>query len=256
MWSINIVDEYLDSLSTEDDNDTEKVADHMDDNSVGGLKDILNELKVNKKENGEISETSKDEVDKANTEDVIASHSLPSNATESNDLSLPHGFEHLRMVSLSTSRCSTSFMNKAGIKLSKLDRFLISKEVIEAIPDLHVTALDQLWSDHNPILLHHNKSDFGLVPLKLYHSWFLCEGFDAVISTEWTSLRHNNDDRKLFSYEKLKCLNTKIKQWHGHTKNSEQLHKHEVLSTLKTLEEKIEVSSASLEDRESRIKLL
>ncbi|GJW43854.1 RNA-directed DNA polymerase, eukaryota, reverse transcriptase zinc-binding domain protein [Tanacetum coccineum] len=47
-----------------------------------------------------------------------------------------------------------TWINKAGTKLSKLDRFLISKEVDKALPDVCVTAIDHLWSDHNLILLH------------------------------------------------------------------------------------------------------
>ncbi|GKE94411.1 RNA-directed DNA polymerase, eukaryota, reverse transcriptase zinc-binding domain protein [Tanacetum coccineum] len=63
-----------------------------------------------------------------------------------------------------------TWMNKAGTKLSKLDRFLFSKNAIEALPDAQVTTLDRLWSDHNPILLHCNKSDYGPTPFRLYHS--------------------------------------------------------------------------------------
>ncbi|GKA39817.1 RNA-directed DNA polymerase, eukaryota, reverse transcriptase zinc-binding domain protein [Tanacetum coccineum] len=48
-----------------------------------------------------------------------------------------------------------TWMNKAGTKLSKLDRFLISEEVAKALLDVRVTAIDHLWSDHNPILLHY-----------------------------------------------------------------------------------------------------
>nr|GEV66293.1 RNA-directed DNA polymerase, eukaryota [Tanacetum cinerariifolium] len=46
------------------------------------------------------------------------------------------------------------WMNKARTKLSKLDRFLISKGVMEDIPDIKVTAIERLWSDHFPILLY------------------------------------------------------------------------------------------------------
>ncbi|GJT13232.1 RNA-directed DNA polymerase, eukaryota [Tanacetum coccineum] len=52
-------------------------------------------------------------------------------------------------------------MNKAGTKLSKLDRFLISEDVTIRLPDVQITALDRLWSDHNPILLYIDKTDFG-----------------------------------------------------------------------------------------------
>nr|GEV03186.1 RNA-directed DNA polymerase, eukaryota [Tanacetum cinerariifolium] len=38
-----------------------------------------------------------------------------------------------------------TWMNKAGTKLSKLDRFLISDEVLEIVLDIRITALDRLW---------------------------------------------------------------------------------------------------------------
>nr|GEY57491.1 RNA-directed DNA polymerase, eukaryota, reverse transcriptase zinc-binding domain protein [Tanacetum cinerariifolium] len=45
-----------------------------------------------------------------------------------------------------------TWMNKARTKLSKLDRFLISEEVVEALLDDRVTAIDRFWSGHNRIL--------------------------------------------------------------------------------------------------------
>ncbi|GJT58885.1 RNA-directed DNA polymerase, eukaryota, reverse transcriptase zinc-binding domain protein [Tanacetum coccineum] len=50
-----------------------------------------------------------------------------------------------------------TWMNKAGTKLSKLDRFLISEGIIEDIPDIKITAIDRMWPDHSPILLHVKK---------------------------------------------------------------------------------------------------
>ncbi|GJW78508.1 putative RNA-directed DNA polymerase, eukaryota, reverse transcriptase zinc-binding domain protein [Tanacetum coccineum] len=47
-----------------------------------------------------------------------------------------------------------TWMNKAGSKLSKLDRFLLSHNVTTACLDLKAIVLDRLWSDHNPIHLH------------------------------------------------------------------------------------------------------
>ncbi|GJR95795.1 RNA-directed DNA polymerase, eukaryota [Tanacetum coccineum] len=62
-------------------------------------------------------------------------------------------------------------------KLSKLDRFLILEDVTIRLPDVRITALDRLWSDHNPILLYIDKIDFGLTLFKLYNSWLLRDGF-------------------------------------------------------------------------------
>ena len=106
-----------------------------------------------------------------------------------------------------------TWMNKAGTKLSKLDRFLISDEVLEILPDIRITALDRLWSDHTPILFHISKSDFGPIPFKLYNSWLSRDGFDDVIKAAWSSLENNNNDgRILKSHEKLRSLKASIKQ--------------------------------------------
>ncbi|PWA99336.1 RNA-directed DNA polymerase, eukaryota, Nucleotide-binding alpha-beta plait domain protein [Artemisia annua] len=138
-----------------------------------------------------------------------------------------------------------TWMNKLGTKLSKLDRFLISEDVLNSLPDICVTALDRLWSDHNPILLHCNKVDFGPVPFKLYHSWFSRDGFDNTIKTELGNLVHDPDGRKLLFHEKLKRLKLKVKQWHTLTKCNEGIRKQEIVNELKKLEENIEAGTAS-----------
>ncbi|GKB00766.1 hypothetical protein Tco_0828759 [Tanacetum coccineum] len=84
-----------------------------------------------------------------------------------------------------------TWMNKAGTKLSKLDRFLISEE-----------------------------SDFGPIPFKLFHSWLLCNSFDEVIKMELPRLGEHNFGRKLLSHEKFCLLKAIIKQRHSETKTS------------------------------------
>ncbi|GKA91802.1 RNA-directed DNA polymerase, eukaryota, reverse transcriptase zinc-binding domain protein [Tanacetum coccineum] len=145
-----------------------------------------------------------------------------------------------------------TWMNKAGTKLSKLDPFSISKVVAEALPDVRVTAIDRLWSDHNPILLH----VFGPTPFKLFHSWLLHDSFDKVIKNELPKLEEHNFGRKLLSHEKFSLLKARIKQWHFETKTSHRFTKHDNLQFIKSIEEKIEAGSANNGDRDSRIKLL
>ncbi|GJR18123.1 RNA-directed DNA polymerase, eukaryota, reverse transcriptase zinc-binding domain protein [Tanacetum coccineum] len=77
-----------------------------------------------------------------------------------------------------------TWMNKPGTKLSNFNHFLIFEDVLEALPDIHITALDRLWSDHNPILLYVNKSDFGPTPFKNYILWLLHDSFDDLIKTK------------------------------------------------------------------------
>ncbi|GKD87064.1 RNA-directed DNA polymerase, eukaryota, reverse transcriptase zinc-binding domain protein, partial [Tanacetum coccineum] len=74
-----------------------------------------------------------------------------------------------------------TWINKAGSKLSKLDIFLVSQSVIEDNVHLKATVLERGWSDHNLILLHDRIDDYGPVPFKLFHSWFLRTGFHETV---------------------------------------------------------------------------
>ncbi|GJW19120.1 RNA-directed DNA polymerase, eukaryota, reverse transcriptase zinc-binding domain protein, partial [Tanacetum coccineum] len=128
------------------------------------------------------------------------------------------------LVELPLGGRSFTWMNKAGTKLNKLDRFLFSENVIEALPDVQITALDRLWSDHNPILLHCNKSDYGPTLFRFYHSWFNRNGFDDLISNEWNSLGQNIDN--ILSHDNLKGLKPKIKDWLKIIRINEQRQSH------------------------------
>ncbi|GJU67635.1 hypothetical protein Tco_1253894 [Tanacetum coccineum] len=131
-----------------------------------------------------------------------------------------------------------------------------AEEVAEALPDVCVTAIDHLWSDHNPMLLHVSKSDIGPTPFKLFHSWLLCDSFDKVIKTELPKLEEHNFERKLLSHEKFRLLKARIEQWHFETKTSDRVTKHDNLQLIKSIEEKIKAGYANDDDRDSRIKLL
>nr|GEU63410.1 RNA-directed DNA polymerase, eukaryota, reverse transcriptase zinc-binding domain protein [Tanacetum cinerariifolium] len=149
-----------------------------------------------------------------------------------------------------------TWINKQGTKLSKLDHFLISKEVINLPSDIQITALGRMWSDHIPILLYYSKRDFGLVPFKIFHSWFSHEGFDKVINTELSLLGYHDGSSNMLFHEKLKVLKQKIKYWHTSTRSNEASKRLGVSKDLKILNDKIKYGSASNDDRESRINLL
>ncbi|GJV32877.1 RNA-directed DNA polymerase, eukaryota, partial [Tanacetum coccineum] len=94
----------------------------------------------------------------------------------------------LRMNSRSKSVLEGVFYTACCRSKKKLDHFLISEDVTIRLPDVRITALDRLWSDHNPILLHIDKTDFGPTPFKLYNSWLLRDGFDNLIKEKWELL--------------------------------------------------------------------
>ncbi|GJQ98498.1 putative RNA-directed DNA polymerase [Tanacetum coccineum] len=157
----------------------------------------------------------------------------------------------LGLVDLPIGGRSFTWMNKAGTKLSKLDRFLISEDVTIRLPDVRITALDRLWSDHNPILLHIDKTDFGPTPFKLYNSWLLRDGFDNLIKEEWELL-----DSNLKCHEKFRRLKDKIKQWSNNIKTLERNRKTVALEEINSIEKRIDEGSAMPSDNDHRLILL
>lgn len=59
-----------------------------------------------------------------------------------------------------------------GLKLSKLDRFLVSHDLLEIYSDLIVVDLDRYFADHCPILLKTTKLDFGPTPFRFFNQCF------------------------------------------------------------------------------------
>ncbi|GKD77254.1 putative RNA-directed DNA polymerase, eukaryota, reverse transcriptase zinc-binding domain protein [Tanacetum coccineum] len=148
-----------------------------------------------------------------------------------------------------------TWMNKAGSKLSKLDRFLLSHDVTTICPDLKAIVLDRLWSDHNPILLHIDKTDFGPIPFKFYNSWIRHGGFDNLIkckNEEYHLIHQGHVSLK----QNLKFFKTEIKEWCKQSNLTNASRLHVILSTLNDLDKKIDSSTATDEDLQSRFQLM
>ncbi|XP_071704232.1 uncharacterized protein [Rutidosis leptorrhynchoides] len=64
-----------------------------------------------------------------------------------------------------------------GIKLSKLDRFLVSEKFCQMYRDISVTALEKNISDHCPIILRDKFIDFGPKPIKVFDEWIETAGW-------------------------------------------------------------------------------
>nr|GFB01859.1 RNA-directed DNA polymerase, eukaryota, reverse transcriptase zinc-binding domain protein [Tanacetum cinerariifolium] len=148
-----------------------------------------------------------------------------------------------------------TWMNKVGSKLSKLDRFLLSEDVTTSYPDLKAIVLDKLWSDHNPILLHVDKTDFGPIPFKLYNSWIQTEGFDAMIKKTNEEFPLLNQGHLSLKY-KLKFFKMKIKEWSHESKLMDVSRLQDIQSTLNDLDKKIYSSISTDDECQSQIQLM
>ncbi|GJW06190.1 RNA-directed DNA polymerase, eukaryota, reverse transcriptase zinc-binding domain protein [Tanacetum coccineum] len=89
-------------------------------------------------------------------------------------------FGDLNEVRCETERFGSNFSSSDA---TIFNAFIQDGSLVElpmGLKTLQVTVLDRVWSDHNPILLHCQKNDFGPTPFKVYHSWFERCDFDNV----------------------------------------------------------------------------
>nr|GEX83983.1 RNA-directed DNA polymerase, eukaryota [Tanacetum cinerariifolium] len=203
-----------------DINDVVKVADSIEDNSIDDWNDMntkFNELDqdFNDDEDPMINMTNtllkQPEVLK---EEEVNKDQVSNHVVETSDPNRPPGYEHINrgLIDLPIGGCYYTWMNIAGAKFSKFDCFLIYEDILDALPDIRITTLDSLWSDHTPILLHVLKSDFSPSSFKLYNSWLLRDGFDEAIKSSWSSLETNSNGCSIKSHVKLHSLKSTIKQ--------------------------------------------
>ncbi|GKE04860.1 RNA-directed DNA polymerase, eukaryota [Tanacetum coccineum] len=110
--------------------------------------------------------------------------------------------------------------NKTANKMSKLDRFLVSKGLLASFPYLLALCLDRNLSDHHPILMRELSIDYGPTPFRFFHSWFNLDGFDKMVEDTWKSLATVDSNGMINLKKKLQALKIVIKQWTKNAKKS------------------------------------
>ncbi|XP_058092477.1 uncharacterized protein LOC131238909 [Magnolia sinica] len=139
--------------------------------------------------------------------------------------------------------------------LSRLDRFLVSPEWLEAFPSVSQLALPRTTSDHCPILLPEDDNDWGPKPFRFNSSWLLIEGFSKQISEWWSSFQVEGfGGHGLLA--KLRLLKNNLKQW-----KKSILHKREnemdfILPELQKIDADSELWTMSSEVLGQRIQLI
>ncbi|GJS91685.1 RNA-directed DNA polymerase, eukaryota [Tanacetum coccineum] len=87
-----------------------------------------------------------------------------------------------------------TWAHKSATKMSKLDRFLISKGLMALFPHLLALCLDKHLSDH--------------------------QGFDNLVEDTWMNLNIDEPNGMIKLKKKLQALKIIIKQWSKHSKKS------------------------------------
>ncbi|GJU46114.1 RNA-directed DNA polymerase, eukaryota [Tanacetum coccineum] len=108
---------------------------------------------------------------------------------------------------------SYTWSHPSVLKMSKLDRFLVSEGMFSIFPTLSAICLDRHLSDHRPILLKEIHSDYGPTPFRVFHSWFKHDGFDTMVEQAWSSFTHNDSNGLIRFKKKLQDLKKIIREW-------------------------------------------
>nr|GEU49601.1 RNA-directed DNA polymerase, eukaryota [Tanacetum cinerariifolium] len=95
--------------------------------------------------------------------------------------------EYSGLMEIILCGCQFTWCYKYTNKMSKLDRFLVSKNLLNTCPNISVVTLYRYLSDHRPILLRETYVDYGPIPFKVYHYWFDIEGFNKIVEDAWTN---------------------------------------------------------------------
>ncbi|KAF5767270.1 putative Endonuclease/exonuclease/phosphatase superfamily [Helianthus annuus] len=108
----------------------------------------------------------------------------------------------------------------ADVKLSKLDRFLVSDSFVNRWPTAKAGVLERGASDHCPISLICNPLDFGPIPFKFFNSWINDQNLTVIVQKALNS--PHIDGRKDLSFMSLlKRIKVEVKKWRRDVRSAE-----------------------------------
>ncbi|PWA35474.1 cytochrome P450 [Artemisia annua] len=133
-----------------------------------------------------------------------------------------------QLIDIPLGAYSFTWSDKHASKMSKLDRFLVSQGTLDLFPNLSGLILHRHISDHRPILLKETHVDYGPIPFRLYHSWFLEDDFHSVIEDSWNNDGVSASNPMILLKNKLKYLKQRLKEWSS-VKRSNKVHNRKVI---------------------------
>ncbi|GJW71739.1 RNA-directed DNA polymerase, eukaryota [Tanacetum coccineum] len=156
------------------------------------------------------------------------------------------------LVEVSLGGYSFTWVHKSATKMSKLDRFLISEDLMSKCPNVSSIILDKFLSDHRPILLRELSLDYGPLPFRFFHHWFEIDGFDSFVSEAWKGINVDDSNDMLKLAKKLKILKGLIRSWVKDKKDKASILKNSLKKKIADIDALLDneiVSPESMADR-------
>ncbi|GJT04678.1 RNA-directed DNA polymerase, eukaryota [Tanacetum coccineum] len=149
-----------------------------------------------------------------------------------------------------------TWCHKSASKMSKLDRFLVSENLLNTCPNISAITLDRFLSDHRPILLREASFDYGPTPFRFFHFWFDVDGFDKFVTDSWKDAPGDDSNAMRNLCGKLKFLKVKIRAWYADYRNNSKGSVTNFKEELRILDELIDKGNGSDEIVNNRLEIL
>ncbi|KAJ0941986.1 putative RNA-directed DNA polymerase [Helianthus annuus] len=144
-----------------------------------------------------------------------------------------------------------TYRSDNGQKMSKLDRFLVSLEFRDMWPDASVVALNNVASDHCPVVLSTIPCNFGPIPTRIFNSWLELPGFTEFIHQHCDLFRFTGP-ADLGLGVKLKWIKKKAKDWVAKLKEQQRGQYVDKVNKLEALDLVAETRDLTEEEIETR----
>ncbi|GJR16919.1 RNA-directed DNA polymerase, eukaryota [Tanacetum coccineum] len=137
-------------------------------------------------------------------------------------------------------RSKFTWCHKSATKMSKLDRFFISDNLFNMLPNITAVTLDRYLSDHRPILLRENVNNYGPIPFRFFHHWIELEGFDKYVIDMWKIAPGDVNNGMISLMGKMKFVKVKIREWIRRNMNDRKGRREKYKKEISTLDVEID----------------
>nr|GEY50477.1 nucleotide-binding alpha-beta plait domain-containing protein [Tanacetum cinerariifolium] len=151
------------------------------------------------------------------------------------------------LVEVTLGGCHFTWCHKSATKMSKLDRFLVSKSVLSGCPNINAITFERFLSDHRPIIFKENRYDYGPTPFRFFHHWLDMDGFTDFVENTWKSSLRVGANALSILMSKLRILKKHIR-----TRNKSNMgcRKNDRIQLKKKLEDIESIIDSGLGDEE------
>ncbi|KAK8993498.1 hypothetical protein V6N11_033593 [Hibiscus sabdariffa] len=123
----------------------------------------------------------------------------------------------------------------------RLDRFIVTADVILKFPNISQVLLTKALSDHNAILIHSALFNWCLKPFKFFNYWLRKEGFDDLMTSVFSKLSSDGNSRGIGGL--LREPKNAIKTWAKSQCQDRKVSIYNLEANINELEVKIQTSA-------------